>query len=98
MNYIQLRKKAWEKALELSKILRGIYESEYELEKLYTFLVNRNLDSFYSRNSFIWWFEQRKQAELCENIVKKERYECNYFLVGFYGKKFPNLLRVIKMR
>jgi hypothetical protein len=31
--------KAWEKALELSKILRGIYESQYDFEKLFNFLV-----------------------------------------------------------
>lgn len=64
---------AWEKALELSKILRGIYDSEYELEKLFSFL--------------------RKQANLCENIIKLERYECKYFLVGLYGKGFPRLLQ-----
>lgn len=64
---------AWEKALELSKILRGIYETEYELEKLYTFL--------------------RKQADLYENIIKVERYECKYYLVGFYGRGFPRLLQ-----
>jgi dedicator of cytokinesis protein 1 len=57
---------AWEKAFELSKILRGIYDSEYELEKLYKFL--------------------RKQADLCENIIKVERYECKFYLVGFYGR------------
>lgn len=64
---------AWEKALELSKILRGIYDSQYELEKLFIFL--------------------RKQADLCENIIKIDRYECKYFLVGFYGRKFPRLLQ-----
>jgi hypothetical protein len=64
---------AWEKALELSKILRGIYDSQYEFEKLNVFL--------------------RKQADLCENIIKKDRYECKYYLVGFYGRKFPYLLQ-----
>lgn len=64
---------AWEIALELSKILRGIYDSQYELEKLYTFL--------------------RKQADLCENIIKTDRYECKYFLVGLFGKGFPKLLQ-----
>ena len=64
---------AWEKAFELTKILRGIYESQYEFEKLYPFL--------------------KKQASLCENIIKKSRLECNYFLVGFYGKGFPKLLQ-----
>lgn len=64
---------AWEKALELSKILRGIYDSQYELEKLYKFL--------------------RKQADLCENIIKVERYECKYYLVGLFGRGFSPLLR-----
>lgn len=36
----------------------------------------------------------RKQADLCENIIKVDRYECNYFLVGFFGKGFPHLLQV----
>lgn len=35
----------------------------------------------------------RKQADLCENIIKQKRYECNYFLVGFFGKGFPELLQ-----
>ena len=35
----------------------------------------------------------RKQAELYENIMKQKRYECNYFLVGFFGKDFPALLQ-----
>lgn len=64
---------AWEKAFELSKILRGIYDTEYELEKLYKFL--------------------RKQADLCENIIRVERYECKYYLVGLYGRGFPRLLQ-----
>jgi hypothetical protein len=36
----------------------------------------------------------RKQADLCENIIKVDRYECNFFLVGFFGKGFPRLLQV----
>jgi hypothetical protein len=36
----------------------------------------------------------RKQADLCESIIKIDRYECNYFLVGFFGKGFPRLLQV----
>lgn len=35
----------------------------------------------------------RKQADLCEKVVKQKRYECNYFLVGFFGKDFPALLQ-----
>ena len=64
---------AWEKAFEFSKILRGIYESEFSFDKLYGFL--------------------RKQSELCENIIKINRFECKYFLVGFYGKKFPKFFQ-----
>lgn len=36
----------------------------------------------------------RKQAVLCENIIAIDRYECNFFLVGFFGKGFPRLLQV----
>lgn len=57
----------------MSKILRGIYESEFNFDKLYDFL--------------------RHQADLCENITKVNRFECRYFLVGFYGKKFPKLFQ-----
>lgn len=64
---------AWEKAFEFSKILRGIYESEFSFDKLYGFL--------------------RQQAELCENIIKINRFECKYFLVGFYGREFPKLFQ-----
>ncbi len=35
----------------------------------------------------------RKQVELCENIVKIKRYECNYCLVGYFGKDFPAFLQ-----
>ena len=64
---------AWEKALDFSKILRERYDTQFEMEKLCTFL--------------------RKQADLCEKIVKQTRYDCNYFLVGFFGKGFPKLLQ-----
>ena len=38
----------------------------------------------------------RKQADLCESIIKMDRYECNFFLVGFFGKGFPRLLQVLR--
>ena len=35
---------AWEKAFELTKVLRENYENEYELGKLYRFLVISHYD------------------------------------------------------
>ncbi len=35
----------------------------------------------------------QRQAELCKNILHKERFYSNYYLVGFYGKQFPKLLQ-----
>lgn len=43
---------------------------------------------------YLWFSQQRKQAQFYENIVKVIRPKPDYFAVGYYGTGFPSFLRV----
>uniref|UniRef100_A0A8C6PXR4 Dedicator of cytokinesis 1 n=1 Tax=Nothobranchius furzeri TaxID=105023 RepID=A0A8C6PXR4_NOTFU len=56
-------------------------------------LVEQKHTSAFCFSLELFFFQQRKQAQFYENIVKVIRPKPDYFAVGYYGMGFPSFLR-----